>query len=361
LTATTLEIDLDAIAANWRLLDATHPGETGAAIKANAYGLGAERVAPALLKAGCRNFFVAHLSEALIIRPLLPNAQLAVLHGILPGETETFIAHNLLPVLTSLGDAELWRDAAKRQARKLPALLHADTGMARLGMSPAEMAAIRDDPLLLSGIEIEVLLTHLVGAETPADPINSIQLQRFNALRPLFPHAKASLANSSGMFLPEFQADLARPGAALYGVNPTPGAKNPMRPVVRLTTRILQIRTIEPGEPVGYNGLWTAQRSSRIATVAVGYADGFLRSLSNTATARFDGSTVPLVGRVSMDLATFDITDHPAAQPGDSLELIGPDHDADALAIEAGTNGYEILTSLGRRYERRYIEASENL
>jgi alanine racemase len=223
----------------------------------------------------------------------------------------------------------------------LPALLHADTGMARLGLSPAEMLALRDDTTLLEGIEVDVLLTHLVSAEVPDDPINQAQLQRMTALHGQFPGAKLSLANSSGLFLgPQFTADLARPGAALYGVNPTPGRKNPMRPVVRLTARILQIRTIATGETVGYNATWTAPRPSQIATVAVGYADGFLRSLSNAATARFDGKPVPLVGRVSMDLATFDVTGHPAIQPGDSLELIGPAHDADALAIEAGTNGY---------------------
>jgi alanine racemase len=362
LAPTSLEIDLDAIAANWRLLDAMHPGETGAAVKADAYGLGAEHVAPALLAAGCRNFFVAHLSEALAIRPRLPGAMLAVLHDILPGEAPVFVAHNLTPVLTSLGGAKLWREEAGRRDRKLPAILHADTGMSRLGMSPAEMAAIENDPTLLAGIDVKILLSHLISSEIPGAESNFAQLQRFNALRLKFPAAKTSLANSSGMFLDlSFQADLARPGAALYGLNPTPGAKNPMHPVVRLSARILQIRTIEPGETVGYNATWTARRRSRIATVAAGYADGFLRSLSNRATARFDGHPVPLVGRVSMDLATFDVTDHQAAQPGETLELIGPTHDADAVAAEAGTNGYEILTSLGRRYQRRYLEVSDTL
>jgi alanine racemase len=361
LTSTSLQIDLDAVAANWRQLAAMHAGGTGAAVKADAYGLGAERVAPALLKAGCRDFFVAQLSEGLALRPLLPGATLAVLHGILPGEAGELVAHRLLPVLTSLGDVERWRAEASRQGRKLPAILHADTGMSRLGLSPGEMAAIADDADLLRGISVQMLMSHLVNSERPDAASNDAQLQRFNRLRAGFPGAKTSLCNSSGMFLGlRFRADLARPGAALYGLNPTPGVKNPMRPVVRLTARILQIRTLEPGETVGYNATWTAPRRSRIATVAAGYADGFLRALSNVGSARFDGHPVPLVGRVSMDLATFDVTDHPA-QPGDSLELIGPEHDADALAIEAGTNGYEILTSLGRRYQRRYVEASETI
>ncbi len=353
---TALEIDLDAIASNWRQLDAMHPGETGAAVKADAYGLGANQVAPALLNAGCQNFFVAHLSEALPLRPLLPGAMLAVLHGILPGEASEFVARDLTPVLTSLGDVERWRKEVTRHGRKLPAILHADTGMSRLGMTPTEMAALENDPALLDGIDVKILLSHLISSEIPEAETNFAQLQRFNALRPKFPAAKTSLANSAGMFLGlSFQADLARPGAALYGLNPTPDAANPMRPAVRLTARILQIRTIEPGETVGYNATWTAPRRSHIATIAAGYADGYLRSLSNRATARFDGHPVPLVGRVSMDLATFDVTGHPDAQPGDSLELIGPGHDADAIAAEAGTNGYEILTSLGRRYHRHYI------
>jgi alanine racemase len=199
-------------------------------------------------------------------------------------------------------------------------------------------------------------MTHLVSAEDPADPMNARQAARFRAVRAVFPpDQKYSFANSSGLFNgAEFRSDLARPGAALYGINPKPGTANPMRPVVRLTARILQIHQVQPGETVGYNGYWTAARPSRIATIGVGYADGFHRSLSNKATARFDGLCVPLVGRVSMDLTTFDVTDT-GAQIGDDLELIGPGHDADALAIEAGTNGYEILTSLGRRYMRRYV------
>jgi alanine racemase len=349
-----LEIDLTAIAANWRFLSSLHPGATGAAIKANAYGLGAARVAPALLAAGCRHFFVAHLAEALELT--LPDAMLAVLHGVLPGEEAAMAGHGLVPVLGSLGDLQRWRKEAQRQGRKLPAILHVDTGMSRLGLSPAELAALQGNGELLEGIEYHYVISHLVSAEMPEAPVNAAQLQRFQAVARQFPNIKASLANSSGLFLgPEYRFDLARPGAALYGINPTPGRPNPMRPVVRLNATILTVRDIPAGETVGYNGIWTAQRLSRIATIAIGYADGLLRSTSNAATARFDGQPIPLVGRVSMDLATFDVTDHPAAIPGATLELIGPAHDADALALEAGTNGYEILTSLGRRYQRRYI------
>jgi len=358
MAAATLDIDLAAIAQNWRTLDASHPGATAAVIKANAYGLGAAKVAPALQEAGCRHFFTAHLSEALAVRAAIPNAMLAVLNGLLPDEPAVFAANEIIPVLGSLHEIALWRAAAARLERKLPTILHIDTGMARLGLAPAELEVLREDPSRLAGLRLDYVMTHLVSAETPTDPMNQRQHDKFTAAMQQFPNHKMSFANSSGMFLgPAFRSDLARPGAALYGINPTPGAPNPMLPVVRLTARILQVREIRSGETVGYNGVWTAARPSRIATIAVGYADGFLRALSNAATAHFDDHPVPLVGRVSMDLTTFDVTDT-AAMPGDSLTVIGPAHDVDAAAIEAGTNGYEILTSLGGRYQRRYTGAT---
>jgi alanine racemase len=357
-----LEIDLAAVAANWRKLAAMHQGATGAAVKADAYGLGAARVAPALYEAGCRHFFVAHLAEGLELAPKLHGGTLAVLHGILPGDEAELVAHGLVPVLTNLGDVERWRAEARRQARQLPAILHADSGMNRLALSPAELAVLSGNGELLEGIKLKLVMSHLISSELPDAPSNAEQLGRFEALRRQFPFVKASLANSSGMFLgPEYLADVTRPGAALYGLNPTPGHKNPMRPVARLSARILSVRDVAPGETVGYNATWTAERPSRIATIAAGYADGILRSLSGSATARFDGKPVPLVGRVSMDLATFDVTDLLEAVPGKTLELLGPEHDADALAQEAGTNGYEILTSLGRRYRRRYLGETQSL
>ena len=346
-----LEIDVGAIVANWRGLCR---GPTAAVVKADGYGLGAVRVAPALRDAGCRHFFTANAGEAVALRPLLPGAMLAVLNGLWPGAESLFVEHHLLPVLGSLGEIDRWTAQARRVGRPLPALLHVDTGMNRLGLDGRELDILAADHRRLEGIELRYVMTHLVTAETPDDPLNERQRVRFAAACARLPPAPRSLANSSGLFLgPGFASDLGRPGAALYGVNPTPGRANPQRPVVRLRARVLQIRDVAAGESVGYNGIWTAARPSRIATVSVGYADGYLRSLSNHAVAFFDEQPLPLVGRVSMDLSTFDATDVPGLQAGDWIDLIGPGG-VDALAGQAGTNGYEILTSLGRRYQRIY-------
>ena len=345
------------MAENWRTLSRLHPsGPVGAVLKADGYGLGAAAVAPCLLAAGCRHFFVANLDEALAIRPLLPGALLAVLNGLWPGDAALYTAHGIAPVLGSLSEVAAWTAHARAQGRPLPALLHVDTGMNRLGLAPAEVDALAAGPERLAGAGLLYVMTHLVSAECPDDPINAAQRDRFAQACARLPPAPRSVANSSGIFL-GFASGLARPGAALYGVNPTPGRPNPMRDVVRLRARILQVRDVAAGGTVGYNAAWTAPRPSRIATAPVGYADGFPRALSNAAAACFDGRPVRLVGRVSMDLTTFDVTDEPAAAPGRWLDLIGPGMPVDEVARRAGTNGYEILTALGRRYRRVYSGA----
>jgi alanine racemase len=352
-----LEIDLGAIQDNWRLLDAMHPGETAGVVKADAYGLGAVQVGPALAAAGCKTFFTAHLAEAVVLRQVLPHSRIAVLHGLYPWEAADFCAHNVIPVLSGLPDVARWQAHARKRDEVLPCFLLLETGMHRLGLTIPELARLREDAALLEGLGVEVVMSHLVASDVPGDATNERQTRLFYELAQQFPGVKTSLANSSGMFLGgDYHRDLTRPGAALYGLNPTPGAPNPMRNVVRLAAPILQIHDIEPGETVGYCGVWRAARPSRIATVGAGYADGYLRMLTNTATAYFDDTPVPLVGRVSMDLTTFDVTDV-RANPGDLLTLLGPRHDADALAAQAQTIGYEILTSLGGRYQRRYIGA----
>ena len=363
-TGALLEIDLDAIADNWGTLSRLHPsGPVAAVLKADAYGLGAVPVARRLFAAGCRHVFTAHLGEAQAIRPALPHllppgAMLAVLNGLWPGDAPAYAEAGIAPVLGSLAEIEDWAAHARTLGRPLPALLHIDTGMNRLGLPPEEVDVLAAEPGRLDGVRLLYVMTHLVSAEMPGDPVNATQRDRFAYVCTRLPAARRSLANSSGCFLgPGFGSDLARPGAALFGVNPTPGHPNPMRAAVRLRARILQVREVPPGGRVGYNGVWTARRPSRIATVSVGYADGYPRILTNRAAACFDEQAVPLVGRVSMDLSTFDITDAPGAVTGSWLDLIGPCMTVDEVAHRAGTNGYEILTQLGGRYRRAYLGA----
>jgi alanine racemase len=239
-----------------------------------------------------------------------------------------------------------------------PAILHIDTGMSRLGLDARELALLQQDHARLAGIDLRYVMTHLVAAEAAADPLNERQRERFAAACAGLPAAPRSFANSSGIFLGSgWSSDLARPGAALYGLNPTPGATNPMRLAVRLRARVLAVRDVPEGTGVGYNATWRAPRPSRIATAAIGYADGLQRALSNQGRAFFDDKPVPLVGRVSMDLTTFDVTEAPGVVPGAWLEIIGPAQTPDDLAVAAGTNGYEALTSLGRRFHRTYQSA----
>lgn len=337
-----LTVDLSAIVSNWRLLGVRHGAPVAGVLKADGYGLGAAPVGQALAAAGCRHFFVAQLQEGLALRQALgPGPMVAVLNGFPPvadGDA------GLTPVLNSL--AELRAHGGQ------DAILHVDTGLARLGLPPEEWGAAAGTPGL------RFVMSHLACADEPGHPLNTAQAQRFAEARTLFPGVPGSLAASSGLFLgPEFRSDLGRPGAALYGLNPTPGQPNPMRPVLTLMAPVLQVRAVPPGTAVGYGATWVAERSSRVATVAAGYADGYPRALSGKAKASFQGQPVPLIGRVSMDLLTFDVTAVPALQPGDRLELIGPGLPPDELGFLAGTIGYEILTSLGARYRRRYLPA----
>ncbi len=356
MSLTLLTIDLDAVAANYRLLAArAAPARTGAAVKADAYGLGLEPVALALAEAGCESFFVATLEEGLSLRGILPRAEIFVLNGLVAGDPALFMENRLLPVLNDLGQIEAW-SAFCREAGAQPAALHLDTGMARLGLPPVELDVLAAEPGRLEWIELRCLMSHLACADEADHPLNRQQLDAFKAARARLQPAAASLANSSGIFLgPDWHFDLVRPGAALYGLNPHPGSENPLAPVVRLQAEILQIRDVDTPQTVGYGATHRFTGPTRVATVAAGYADGYPRSLSGCGSARIGGVAVAVVGRVSMDLITLDVTNIPEARPGDMVDLIGPHHDIDALAAEAGTIGYEILTSLGRRYHRRYV------
>ncbi len=335
-------------------------------MKANAYGLGADRVAPRLFAEGACHFFVAYPQEGAPLRPLLPGAMIAILNGFFENDADLYLTHNLAPVLGNTDEIAAYAHLARGLGRALPALIHVDTGLNRLGLSGDQLEALIDDPSPLAGIDAAFVMTHLSNAEIADHPGNAAQIHRLRQSAALLPTTPRSIANSSAILLggvdatdPDFTSALARPGAATYGINPTPGLPNPMRTVLRLTARVLQIRTIAPGEPVGYNGVWTARRPTRVATVSAGYADGYHRALSNRAFAAipgasFDAPRLPLIGRVSMDLATFDATDHPAVVQGSELELIGPAIPPDEVASWAGTNGYEILTSLKPRLARIY-------
>ncbi|MDX6751384.1 alanine racemase [Geminicoccaceae bacterium 1502E] len=354
-----LEIDLAAVAANWRALAAlAAPAVVAGVVKADAYGLGAARVAPALWAAGCRDFFVARAGEGVALRRILPGARIFVLDGLLPGTEQPLAGHRLVPVLNQPDELARWRVAAAQAGRRLPAALQLDTGMCRLGFSAAQAAAL--DESSFEGLAIELVMSHPVIAEEAGHPLNERQRQRFAAMRHGLPAAPASLANSSGIFLGRgFQLDLCRPGVALYGANPTPGRPNPMRPVVRLEAPVMQVHDIVEEGSVGYGATWPTRPGARIATLPVGYADGYPRSAGNQATARIDGVEVPVAGRVSMDLTTLDVSSLPegAVRPGSVAELIGGPDGLDRLADAAGTIPYEILTRLGARYERCYLDA----
>ncbi|GAB4238109.1 MAG: alanine racemase [Kiloniellaceae bacterium] len=362
--AGVLTVDLAAIAENYRRLKAAFLEKAVAAVvKADGYGLGAERVAPALVKAGARSVFVAQLDEALKLRPLLdrchPAVSLYVLNGLMPGAERDYLDNNILPVLNSLGEIEAWSRLAREGGTALPAAIHLDSGMCRLGLPPQEVARLRAAPELLEGVVPVCLLSHLACADEPAHPMNAAQLAALKEALTALPRAPVSFCNSSGIFLGrDYHFDLARPGVALYGVNPTPAAANPMQPVVRLLARILQVRQIDAPQTVGYGATHRATGPARIATVAAGYADGYLRSISGRGHAWVAGHRVPVVGRVSMDLLALDVTGVAPEQvrPGQWAELLNAEQDADALAREAGTIGYEILTALGARYHRVYLD-----
>jgi alanine racemase len=356
-----LEIDLAGIVANWRLLaEQTAPAECAAVVKADGYGLGAVVVAEALAAAGCGRFFVATLDEALSLRKTLPErCTIAVLNGPVPGSAEEFAEARLVPVLNHPGQIAEWQSVVAVRGR-LPAILHVDTGMARLGLTMQEFERFSDELCDCGTIRWLALMSHLACADEPEHPLNQEQCRRFLSLRGRMGGIPASLAASSGIFLGRaYHFELVRPGAALYGVNPQPRLPNPMQQIVRLKARILQIRDVDAGQPVGYGAAHVMAAAGRLATVAVGYADGWMRSLSGRGSGSIGGLRVPLLGRVSMDLAVFDVSaaDPAVARPGGFIELLGSDYGVDAAAADAGTIGYEILTALGRRYHRIYRRA----
>lgn len=359
-----LTIHLDALAANYRRLrELAGTAECAAVVKADAYGLGMAEVAPALWRQGCRTFFVATPGEGRALRKLLPQAVIYILAGLMPGTADALRKHNLRPVLNSAEEIKEWASLSAKVGEALPCAVHIDSGMNRLGLSAAEVEAVAAARDLWSTVKLSLVMSHLACADEPEHPKSETQRKIFDQLRARLPRALASIANSAGMLLGRaYVYDLVRPGIALYGGKPQSRGQHEFAPVVHLMGRILQVRNVSPGETVGYGATRTLTRPSRVATVAVGYADGFFRSLSTkdgeTGFVAYAGNhAAPILGRVSMDLITVDVTDVPEAfsARGDFVELMGPHVTAQIVAHHAGTIDYEVLTNLGARAFRRYI------
>jgi alanine racemase len=360
--AGVLTVDLDAIVANWRKLEKTAvPAECAAVIKANAYGCGLAPVAKALGKAGCKTFFVATLDEARAARAAVPSAILYVLNGFIQNTGDAYAKIDAKPVIGDLNELAEWDVFCRRTGWSGGVAVHIDSGMHRLGLTVSQAQGII--PRVNAGDHgISLVMSHLACAESLNHPMNARQLASFREIASLFTGVPASLSNSSGIFLGgPFLFDMVRPGAALYGVNPTPEADNPMQPVVDLKARVLQIREVDRGETVGYGGIWTARRPTRLAIVSAGYADGYFRAGgSNDGTRGAEvvvaGKRCPVAGRISMDLMAVDVTDveKNAVRRGHMVTLLGEGISVDELAHHFGTIGYEVLTSLGARYTRVY-------
>lgn len=350
-----LTIDWGALAANYRLLcDTVAPAQVAGVVKSDGYGLGSARVADVLLAQGCRHLFVALLCEA---EPLVAKGvPIYVLNGLLPGQEAECEAMGAIPVLNSLDQARRWTDLARGLGHPLPAILQVDTGMSRMGMPPEDVDGFLADPAMADWLDLRFLISHLACADEPEHHANADQAARFRAMAERFPGLPRALDNSGGCFLERGHFDLVRGGIALYGGAPRVGA-NPMHAVVALETAIAQLRTVPVGAGVGYGMTFHAARETRIATIPVGYADGWPRALSNRGAAFVAGHRAPIIGRVSMDSITLDVTDVPDEHlyPGAPVELIGPHQTIDDVAHDAGTISYEILAQLSRRYERHYI------
>ena len=363
-TTGQLSIDLGAVAANFQRLDQQTPrAEVAAVVKADAYGLGLTQIAPALSAAGCRTFYVAEVGEAAALRTVLdsaepdqrPSAVICVLAGAQAGTVDDLLAANAVPVLLDPGQLQRW--SAASDTEPLPCALHLDTGMARTGFDQRGIEWLREQPAELAGVSITTVLSHLACADEPEHEINRQQLERFFSLRQHFPLGNASLANSAGIALGvDYHADQVRPGLGLYGVEPTPTRPLGVMPVVTLRAPVVQVRTVDAGDTVGYGASHQMAQAGQLAVLGVGYGDGVPRSLSNSGEVSISGQRAPIVGRVSMDLTVVDISRLPAGsvQPGDSAELFGGEVNLNDVADAAGTIAYELLTNLGRRYQRIY-------
>ena len=359
-----LTIDLNAVRWNYRFLRGKLGARVrwGAVLKADAYGLGAQHIAPVLHAEGCRDFFVAHLDEGLRLWPHVPESSIYILNGI-PGGGESDCAHaGLIPVLNSLDQCHAWSEHAHQQGGVLPAVLQFDSGMNRLGMSQREIAGWVKAGSQFSNLDIRFVMSHLACADIPSHAANAMQLAKFRRLAEHFPGLQRSLANSAGVFLgKDFHCDVVRPGAALYGINPIPARSNPMRAAVRLSANVIQVREADKGDHIGYGWDFRASGPIRLATLSIGYGDGLHRRFGEGGAVYFEGQRLPVAGRVSMDSITVDVSEISPDRLGASsqVEVIGEHQSVDDVAGLIGTIGYEVLTALGHRYERNYLGAAE--
>jgi alanine racemase len=357
--AARLTVRLGAIVANYRLCQRLiGPAAVAGVVKADGYGCGAAPVARALAAAGCDTYFVARLEEGIALRPIVPRARIFVLDGGAPDTIPALLSHRLTPVLNSLAEIAGWSAAARETRQELEAAIHIDTGMSRLGLPGEELSVLaREWKKRLEGIRVVLWMSHLACADDPASKMNAMQLDRFRTALAMLPPAPASFSSSGGVLIgKDYAFDLVRPGIGLYGGNVQNAPKNPFQTVAVLTGRVLQLRRIDRGESVGYGATFRAKRPTVIATVALGYADGLMRAIGNRGTAAIAGKRAPIVGRISMDLTTLDVTEiAPAILSTDVMaEFFGDTIGLDEAAKAADTVPYEILTALTPRVPRVY-------
>ena len=357
--AGVLTIDLSAVIANYRFVQTKAPAaRIGAVVKADAYGLGARTIAPALAGAGCRDFFVAHLAEALELVSVLPESvRLYVLNGLAPGMEGLCADAGILPVLNTFEQAHDWQVYAAATGRKLPAVLQVDTGMSRLGLAADDLEKLRRQPSFFDWGDLRVVMSHLACADMPESPANAEQVRRFAEMASQLPEVEQSLANSAAALgMSHCVGNLARPGLLLYGIDPLSPATAGLHSAITLDARVIQVRSVQARVGVGYDHDYVTSSPRRLATLSVGYADGWPRALGGKGAVWINDVRLPLVGRVSMDTCVADVTDIPAEriQPGDKVELIGPHQSVSGLAILLETAPHAILTGLGNRFERRF-------
>ena len=361
-----LTIDLAAVRNNYRALNGilANGARCGAVVKANAYGLGAAEISTVLFDEGCRDFFVSSLNEGLELRKTLKQGRILILNGFYASGADHYVQHDLVPVLGSFMEIEGYRKLAAKHGKKLDAYLSFNIRMNRLGLGKVETEQLLQKMEMLDGINVVGILSHFACADEKGHAMNGTQHEVFEKIAKYFSDAEKSLCNSSGIFRDQkYHYDVVRPGMALWGLNPTPETKNPMQPVVSLQAPVVRVRLVYKGATVGYNATYKFDKDTWIATLSAGYADGIFWNLGNKGALYWKGYKCPIRGRVSMDLTTVDLSEVPEGErpkPGDALEIIGTHQQADDLAKSAGTIGYEVLTRLGNRYERRYINSGDH-